>query len=409
MSARSNGATCGSSTGGSSWPPGGIQTVTASACSVMRTAPCGNAAATQNRHHTSSWSRSGNAQPHTGSCSNAPANVTAIACRSFGVAARLSMRRDLTAPGRRRASSQALDTLRRMSEQERQRGPGGPGRRHRGQHPAALLGRARARTATSSSTTSWSASARCPTASSVTLSGIVTQVIGRQEGAQFASDVFLIADGVLPGETVEVAEITVSRVEPEIYVPAAARAPRRAGPTHAERDHALFFDDMEHRVPIGLGRDGEPLYAQPRVPRRHPRRARQHQRHLRRRHQDELRDVPALQPVPLGRARRRGRQHEGAHLQREGRGPPLPRPAQQQARRGAAGPVPHARAHAGPVRVGGGLRAAAQGRPERRARRRDPHHRRQHLLLDDRRLRGRASCSRSCSPTPRTSASSTRW
>ena len=95
----------------------------------------------------------------------------------------------------------------------------------------------------------------------MTLSGIVTQVVGRQEGAQFASDVFLIADGVLPGETVEVAEITVSRVEPEIYVPAAARAPRSAGPMHAERDHALFFDEMEHRVPIGLGRDGEPLFA----------------------------------------------------------------------------------------------------------------------------------------------------
>ena len=99
-----------------------------------------------------------------------------------------------------------------------------------------------------------------PDAESVTLSGIVTQVVGRQEGAQFASDVFLIADGVLPGETVEVAEITVSRVEPEIYVPPLPGAEARRA-EHAERDHALFFDEMEHRVPIGLGRDGAPLYA----------------------------------------------------------------------------------------------------------------------------------------------------
>src|SRR6478735_8967053 len=99
-----------------------------------------------------------------------------------------------------------------------------------------------------------------PDEESVTLSGIVTQVIGRQEGAQFASDVFLIADGVLPGATVEVAEITVSRVEPEIYVPPLPGAEARRA-EHAERDHALFFDEMEHRVPIGLGRDDAPLYA----------------------------------------------------------------------------------------------------------------------------------------------------
>ena len=101
---------------------------------------------------------------------------------------------------------------------------------------------------------------RLPNGDTVTLSGIVTQVIGRQEGAQFASDVFLIADGVLPGETIEVAEITVSRVEPEIFVPPLPGAEARRA-ADFERDHALFFDDMEHRVPIGLGRDGAPLYA----------------------------------------------------------------------------------------------------------------------------------------------------
>ena len=90
---------------------------------------------------------------------------------------------------------------------------------------------------------------------------------------------------------------------------------------------ALFFDRMEQRLPIGLGRDGEPLYAQPRLPRRHPRRARQHLRHLRRRHQDHLRHVPALRrcSTPACSAPRRVNT-QGADLQREGRGPALPRP-----------------------------------------------------------------------------------
>jgi DNA helicase HerA-like ATPase len=97
-------------------------------------------------------------------------------------------------------------------------------------------------------------------ADAVTLSGIVTQVVARQEGAQFASDVFLIADGVLPGAAAEVAEITVCRVEPELYVPPIPGAEARRA-DQSERDHALFFDEMAQPVPIGLGRDGVPLYA----------------------------------------------------------------------------------------------------------------------------------------------------
>ena len=88
---------------------------------------------------------------------------------------------------------------------------------------------------------------------------------------------------------------------------AAARAPRCARATGDERDDALFFDQMKRELPIGLGRDGCPMYAEPRVHRRHARRARQHLRHLRRGDEDHLRDVPALRPVPLGRARRRAR------------------------------------------------------------------------------------------------------
>jgi DNA helicase HerA-like ATPase len=94
----------------------------------------------------------------------------------------------------------------------------------------------------------------------VRLSGVVTQVRARHEGARFDSDVFLITDGLLPAQAVEAAEITTTRVEPEVYVPPqpGAEVLRAAGP---QRDQALFFDRMERRLPVGLGRDGEPLVA----------------------------------------------------------------------------------------------------------------------------------------------------
>jgi DNA helicase HerA-like ATPase len=93
----------------------------------------------------------------------------------------------------------------------------------------------------------------------VTIAGVVTAVRARHEGASFDSDVFAIASGTLPAQVQEAAEITTTRVEPEIYVPPAPGAEvRRAD--GAERDGALYFDRMTRRIPIGVGRDGEPLY-----------------------------------------------------------------------------------------------------------------------------------------------------
>ena len=93
----------------------------------------------------------------------------------------------------------------------------------------------------------------------VATSGIVTQVRARHEGASFGSDVFLISDGVLPARTQEIAEVSTTRVEPEIYVP-----PRPGGvvrrATGQERDRALYFDQMSNQVPVGRGRDGSPIY-----------------------------------------------------------------------------------------------------------------------------------------------------
>lgn len=93
----------------------------------------------------------------------------------------------------------------------------------------------------------------------VRTSGVVTQVVARHEGASFGSDAFLIADGVLPAHTQEIAEVTTTRVDPEIYVPPmpGILATRAVG---TQRDRALYFDSMEKKVVVGLGRDGEPVY-----------------------------------------------------------------------------------------------------------------------------------------------------
>ncbi len=98
-----------------------------------------------------------------------------------------------------------------------------------------------------------------PDGTNVAISGVVTAVRARHEGVQFDSDVFLIAEGTLPAEVQEAAEITTTRVEPEVYVP-----PRPGEPVHRatdlERAVALYFDRMERQVPVGIGRDGEPVF-----------------------------------------------------------------------------------------------------------------------------------------------------
>lgn len=93
----------------------------------------------------------------------------------------------------------------------------------------------------------------------IVTSGVVTEVVARHEGAAFGSDVFLIADGILPATVQEIAEVTTTRVDPECYVPPRPGevAVRAAG---MARDAALYFDRMDARIPAGIGRDGEPIY-----------------------------------------------------------------------------------------------------------------------------------------------------
>jgi len=99
-----------------------------------------------------------------------------------------------------------------------------------------------------------------PGREAVRIAGVVTNIEAVHEGARFASDVFLIDSGALPAEVCEVAEVAVTRVEPELYVPPlpGATVSRAVG---AERDAALYFDEMgSSRVPVGFGRDGQPVF-----------------------------------------------------------------------------------------------------------------------------------------------------
>ena len=101
---------------------------------------------------------------------------------------------------------------------------------------------------------------RLPDGDTVRIYGLVTQVRARHEGARFDSDVFLIEDGILPAEVSQAAQVLATRFEPEVFVPPLpGQVVYKA--EGDERDMALYFDGMEKRLPAGLTRDDEPLYA----------------------------------------------------------------------------------------------------------------------------------------------------
>jgi DNA helicase HerA-like ATPase len=97
-----------------------------------------------------------------------------------------------------------------------------------------------------------------PTGEVINIYGIVGQVRARHEGARFDSDVFLIADGILPADVAEAALVQVTRIVPETFVPPIPGSEVRRA-TGQERDEALDLVDVERRLPAGLSRDGEPV------------------------------------------------------------------------------------------------------------------------------------------------------
>jgi uncharacterized protein len=98
-----------------------------------------------------------------------------------------------------------------------------------------------------------------PDGQRLSISGVVSQVRARHEGARMDSDVFLVAQGILPAEVSEAAQVLATRFEPEVFVPPlpGEEVRKAAG---AERDAALLFSQMPARLPAGLSRDDEPFY-----------------------------------------------------------------------------------------------------------------------------------------------------
>lgn len=101
---------------------------------------------------------------------------------------------------------------------------------------------------------------RVPEAGEVATYGVVTETQAIYEGASFESDTHRVASqGILPAVKVRSATISVVRVEPEVWV-----APDPGEPVFRargeERQKALYVDEMERALPIGIGRDKEPVF-----------------------------------------------------------------------------------------------------------------------------------------------------
>jgi hypothetical protein len=101
-----------------------------------------------------------------------------------------------------------------------------------------------------------------PDGQAVRLHGIVDTVRSRFEGARFDSDAFAASEERLPVGIAHAAHVTVTRVEPEIFI-----APPPGAPVYkseaAQRNEALYFDQMladRTAFRAGLARDRQPIY-----------------------------------------------------------------------------------------------------------------------------------------------------
>jgi len=91
--------------------------------------------------------------------------------------------------------------------------------------------------------------------------GLVTEVSGRVEGAEMATDTARLAVGILPGQHFRSAEVTWIRTAPERYLPPSSGAAVWV----AEGEHrrrALFLDKMSdgEAIPIGLDMNDERVF-----------------------------------------------------------------------------------------------------------------------------------------------------
>lgn len=100
-----------------------------------------------------------------------------------------------------------------------------------------------------------------PDGRSLTHYGIVVEGTGQIEGADFPSDTGRITrDHTMPGITTRRVEVEILRTVPELWLAPAPGAPvvKAIG---AHRDLALFLDQMDQPLAVGLDQDGQPVFA----------------------------------------------------------------------------------------------------------------------------------------------------
>ena len=176
-----------------------------------------------------------------------------------------------------------------------------------------------------------------PDGRSIDVYGVVDEVSARHEGVQLTSDVSLVREGVLPAEPVVSAHVAVTRRRARDLRAADARgrgAPRRWRSPRTGAVLRRHAAQVPVRPRARRPRGRRTGVRQPRLPRRAQGRARQHLGHLRRGDEDVVRDVPALRAVRGAPPGRPDDERAGADLQREGRGPAVPRSAEPAPRHG---------------------------------------------------------------------------
>jgi DNA helicase HerA-like ATPase len=99
-----------------------------------------------------------------------------------------------------------------------------------------------------------------PDGGAVTYYGVVDRVYKKYEGAEFDTDAFRAAEGLLPVEVSYAAHVQVTRIDPEVFAP-----PQPGSAVRVVRGEdfqkALYIDRMEKKVAVGLTRTGEPIHA----------------------------------------------------------------------------------------------------------------------------------------------------
>ena len=100
-----------------------------------------------------------------------------------------------------------------------------------------------------------------PDGTALTHYGIVVEGLGEIEGAELPSDTQRIASArTMPGITSRRVEVQILRTVPELWLPPAPGAPVTRV-SAMQRREALFLDQMEQPLPVGLDQADEPVYA----------------------------------------------------------------------------------------------------------------------------------------------------